>query len=218
MTNNIELKQQIQDIIKQVNTVHKDNKSIAALIENIKIVMQSHPNSRIELGACINQLNTIKKELNQPHKSIQWVNLLAGSISIGHRPKIKDIKIMKSMGVTHIFTLLSEKEGAKKIEEATLKQDLTWLWLPLATANPPTEDKYKDILYILNICQTQLKQGAKIYIHCSAGIHRTGMITYALLKHLGFDKDQALTLLSKMRTVTGKNVGIHRIAWGDSFA
>lgn len=217
MTSIIELNNQIQKIIEQIQNGSKDFETIEVIIPQIKRFMEEYPDSRRELGAQIGQLKSLKNETNHNHENINWVNLLAGSISIGHRPKLKELKYMKLTGVTHIFTLLSEKEGAKQIEAASIKEGLTWLWLPLASANPPEEDKHSEIRNILNTCQKELEKGAKIYIHCSAGIHRTGMITYALLKHLGFEKDKAIISLHKMRDVTSKEVGAHRIAWGDSF-
>ena len=62
-----------------------------------------------------------------------------------------------------------------------------------------------------------LQQGHKIYIHCSAGIHRTGMITYGLLRYLGKDTNEAKQLLHQLREVTAAQVGDERLNWGDQF-
>jgi protein-tyrosine phosphatase len=63
-----------------------------------------------------------------------------------------------------------------------------------------------------------LEEGHHIYIHCSAGIHRTGMIANALLRYLGYTADESEALIAELRTHTAEGVGEHRLAWGDQFA
>lgn len=48
-------------------------------------------------------------------------------------------------------------------------------------------------------------------IHCSAGIHRTGTIAYTLMRSNGFDKEEALESLKKMRKETFEGVGENRL-------
>lgn len=58
---------------------------------------------------------------------------------------------------------------------------------------------------------------ASLMIHCSAGIHRTGMITNALLRYLGLSAEDALKKIGLAREHTAAEVGEHRLAWGQSF-
>lgn len=57
--------------------------------------------------------------------------------------------------------------------------------------------------------------GARVVVHCSAGIHRTGMFGYALLRMVGLSADEARAKLRELREVTGEGVGKDRLAWGD---
>lgn len=50
---------------------------------------------------------------------------------------------------------------------------------------------------------------------CSAGIHRTGMVTYGLLRSLGNEKTEAAQILQSLREVTSSQVGEDRLLWGD---
>ena len=59
-----------------------------------------------------------------------------------------------------------------------------------------------------------LETGAGVYIHCSAGIHRTGMVAFALLRFLGLSADEAASGLAHLRKVTAEGVGEDRLAWG----
>ena len=62
-----------------------------------------------------------------------------------------------------------------------------------------------------------LHKQARIYIHCSAGIHRTGMITHGFLRHAGLDATEARAQLKRLRVVTSESVGEDRMTWGERF-
>ena len=57
-----------------------------------------------------------------------------------------------------------------------------------------------------------LAAGGKIYIHCSAGLHRTGMITHALLRYLGWSRHDAVEKLRELRALTAKEVRAFEVA------
>lgn len=148
--------------------------------------------------------------------TVDYVPVLNGALAMGHRPKLKKIPLLKESGTSHIWTLLSEREGALDIGKATKKCDLQWLWLPLANGKPPEDS----VLTLLESCffevKLALEKGASVYLHCSAGIHRTGMISYAFLRYLNIDEAEALDKMRKMRVVTEEGVGSERLAWGES--
>jgi protein tyrosine/serine phosphatase len=60
--------------------------------------------------------------------------------------------------------------------------------------------------------------GGRLVVHCSAGIHRTGMFGYALLRQFGLDPEVARAKLAELRQVTAHGVGPDRLAWGDRLA
>lgn len=146
------------------------------------------------------------------------VNIGSNLIVIGHRPKIKDFEILKEEGFTHIVTLLSEKEGAKKIGNQTVQHEIEWLWLPMSSAKVPiAKDENLAIASFLDNLSDIFSENVnlKIYIHCSAGIHRTGMITLAFLIKLGFSPNKSLDYLKQLRPHTYDNVGENRIKWAN---
>ncbi|MCW8108970.1 tyrosine-protein phosphatase [Alteromonas ponticola] len=144
-----------------------------------------------------------------------YVKLLNGSLGIGHRPRLKKLKDYKHIGVTHIWTLLSEKEGALDIKRATHKSGLEWVWLPLSNGKPPEEEVNTVISHCFANTKELLAEGAKIYLHCSAGIHRTGMISYAFLRFLGYSDSESFGKLNEMRALTSSGVGMERLEWGN---
>lgn len=146
-----------------------------------------------------------------------WLPVGGGHIAVGHRPKRLTIKAMPELGITHVLTLLSEYEQGKGIGTRVERMGLTWFWLPLVTAKPPTRDRDEEIVRLFANMEIALKEEARIFIHCSAGIHRTGMISYGFLRSLGWSVAEAEEGLATLRPITGKEVGTSRKAWGDTF-
>ena len=54
-----------------------------------------------------------------------------------------------------------------------------------------------------------------VYIHCSAGLHRTGFFAYLLLRLMGREKADALEELASIRQVTADQVGSERVDLAD---
>ena len=114
------------------------------------------------------------------------------------------------------LTLLSEKEGGKKIQSISKQNNIEWLWFPMESGNPPSEERINELAELFFKIEHILKNKGKIYIHCSAGIHRTGMITYSFLRFIGKDTESAKRKLENLRLITSEGVGDNRIEWGNS--
>lgn len=95
---------------------------------------------------------------------------------------------------------------------------MDWVWFPFSASKPHGQYDTIKVLQLYNQLQVILNAGGKIYIHCSAGIHRTGMVTYGLLRYLGYKKIDALQMLRALREITVAQVGADRLQWGDSYA
>jgi protein-tyrosine phosphatase len=144
------------------------------------------------------------------------VSLPRGRMGLTHRPRKTDLPAFRELGVTHLITLLSENEGAKEVGVLASDSGITWIWCPLRGADitaPP-----EAVAGALEMAKSALANGGGVAIHCSAGIHRTGMFGYALLRHTGLDRDTAIAKVTEMRAVTADGVGKERLAWGDRVA
>lgn len=148
---------------------------------------------------------------------VDWVSIRGGRLSIGHRPGVKCIKDIRLQGGTHILTLFSEKEGARFIEKQAKKLGICWLWFPMDSGSFPEEERIPELIALYSNMSALLEDHASIYIHCSAGKHRTGMITYGFLRYLNFSANEAKILLKKLREKTFEEVGDERLSWGDRF-
>lgn len=120
-------------------------------------------------------------------------------------------------GCTHVLTLQSTNEDAEAIGRAATAAGIGWLWLPFANGQPPPSERDAEIAAILRRVRLELAGGAKVLVHCAAGIHRTGMITYAILRTVGLEATDAQDVLAELRPMTAEGVGAGRIAWAERF-
>jgi protein-tyrosine phosphatase len=179
-----------------------------------KLITQNDDLKRT-LGPLIGKIKGTQKTL-MAIELVDWVSINKGHLAIGHRPSAKLVSDLKLQNATHILTLLSEHEGALMIKTTTTQQQMEWLWFPMESAKPPTEEQLKVLAQVFVKMNEILNNGGNIYLHCSAGIHRTGMISYAFLRFIGNEHGEAIQLLQSLRTVTGDGVGEERVAWGNS--
>ncbi len=149
---------------------------------------------------------------------LHFVKVGRGRIALNHRPRSVDFPVMKKMGCTHVVTLLKDSEGAERIGHLTQNAGLTWVWLPVPNGNHPENEVHERLIEALPRLSQLLDQGASLLIHCSAGVHRTGTVTYGLLRWRGLSREQALHLIAQMRPITAGEVGEKRLVWGDEVA
>src|SRR5262249_49490173 len=114
-----------------------------------------------------------------------------GGLALTHRPKRNGLVAWKADGVTHVVTLLSERENARDIGDAATRAGLSWVWFRMPGAAIPDESATRALLPAIDQVVAIIQQGGRAVIHCSAGIHRTGMIGYAVLRRLGLSPDLA---------------------------
>lgn len=77
-----------------------------------------------------------------------------------------------------------------------------YLPLPLRADGVPAYAA--DIVHILRAIQSGLASGERVYVHCSDGVGRTGMIVGCWLVEQGFDPDDALDQLARRFATMGK--------------
>lgn len=129
------------------------------------------------------------------------------------RPNKNDITSFKEKyGVNYILSLLNENEKPKEIEKICLDNSISWEWIEVNGANYIKKAENKKILSkLLNLYAKLRCEEITLFVHCAAGIHRTGTIIYTLLRMFGEDPDSAFNLLGDIRKETKNKVGDFRI-------
>lgn len=152
----------------------------------------------------------------KPAPHITLIAVGAGTLALTHRPKQTDLPALRALGVTHLVTLLTEREGATGLGALATGAGLTWIWCPLQGADITAP--VAAVAPAIAAATAALAAGGAVVVHCSAGIHRTGMFGYALLRCAGLAADTARATLRDLRPVTADGVGDARLAWGDRIA
>ena len=132
-------------------------------------------------------------------RPLNWHSLSQGRLALWPRPQRRAIPLLGEAGCTLVATLLCEREGALAIGQLVQEAGLQWVWLPRPNSAPPLGKEavqYKAGIYNL---AGLLEQGVSLLVHCSAGIHRTGTVGYALLRIHGYAQEEALEALREMR-------------------
>lgn len=134
-------------------------------------------------------------------------------IILGPRPGKKSKDSIQAQGVTDILTLLSAREQPGSIEKLARSIGADWHHFPVDGGHLETLAKL-DVaqLFLTHDNIVRSRDAPIIYLHCSAGIHRTGFVMYLLLRYDGHDPGQAVSDLAEMRSVTRDQVGDDRIA------
>ena len=126
--------------------------------------------------------------------------ILNGWLAIGPRPKLKDLRSEKFSEVDTVITLLKPNEGADLIR-ASLAPGVSWYNFPFTLREASRSGDAVDRVQKAASCLvSQLKDKRIVYLHCSAGIHRTGTVTLTALLMVGLDFEDAKKTLKKLRT------------------
>ena len=145
---------------------------------------------------------------------VHWEAVGAGRLALRGRPGKKLLAHVAATGCTRVVTLLSAREGGAEIGAVLHQQGIAWTWIPLANASSPTGEAADAIIAALPTLSEGLDRGESILIHCAAGIHRTGMVAYALLRWRGLDDAAARAVLARLRPATANGMHDHHFAWG----
>jgi protein-tyrosine phosphatase len=121
-------------------------------------------------------------------------------------------------GCTHLVTLLKESEKALAYGEFAQAAGINWIWISIPNGKKPDPELHASLVAALPRLSDHLDKGARMIIHCSAGIHRTGMLAYGLLRWRGLTQEQALEKVGQMRQPTLQGIQARQIAWGNSVA
>ena len=142
-------------------------------------------------------------------------------ISLGPRPGKKSAPRLRERGLTHCVSLLSEREDPHLIERlckslGSAEQPCQWVWLTVDGGNLEVLKTTDVIPLVQHLAETLTNTpDPHVYIHCSAGLHRTGFFAYLLLRLMGREKADALEELASIRQVTADQVGSERVDLAD---
>lgn len=148
-------------------------------------------------------------------------------IACSGMPRRRDLtRFQQEFGLTHVLTLLNADEIKKSnICRLVESAGMTSLHVPIDgaevsvfTSSKKTADVLIERLPAIRdlLLNSTHEAPVKMLIHCAAGLHRTGTITYLLLRLCHFSADQALLIIHRTRAITARQVAQKRIDAAES--
>ncbi|HEU4410584.1 MAG TPA: tyrosine-protein phosphatase [Polyangiaceae bacterium] len=144
-----------------------------------------------------------------------WARAGRGRLALRGRPKLALVPHLGPLGCDRLVTLLSAREGALTIGRAAEAAGLAWTWSPLDNGRAPADRAHHQLARTARELAARLGEGESVLIHCAAGLHRTGMLAYAVLRSLGLSPEGARATIAEARPETAEAMREHHVAWGD---
>ncbi len=126
-----------------------------------------------------------------------------GQLALSQRPKIKEVKKLVNDNCNRVVTILpSRREQAHLIGAEVESYGMKWEWVKVAKATNFTLEEKTMFSKAIDNSLTAIISGESIIVHCSAGLHRTGIFAYSLLRNGGMNHEEALLTIGKIRQET----------------
>lgn len=139
--------------------------------------------------------------------------MTAPQLILGPRPGKKSKDTIQALGVTDVVTLLSNREQPETIKRIASAIGADWHHFTLDGGHSETLAEVDLSRLFLLWDDIGRAEGDRIaYLHCSAGLHRTGFVAYLLIRRSGVSPEDAMDVLRSLRELTAEHVGDARIA------
>jgi atypical dual specificity phosphatase len=150
--------------------------------------------------------------LPRPHANCYWLvtgRMLAGEYPAADDPRlmVRQMQALLDAGVTHCIDLTHESEAlpayALALAQAAAGRGgvATSQRFSVADFGVPSASGMRRTLAAINAA---LAGGGTVYVHCRAGIGRTGTVVGCFLREQGLEGDEALALIQRKWQVMAK--------------
>lgn len=140
-----------------------------------------------------------------PDNVRRWMTLGAHDIVASGAPGRRALDAWREAGVTDVITLQRADEMAPWLPEACAQRSLVWHHLPVSGKRLRAPEDRASLQRLVGLVEG-LSSPRKIVVHCSAGLHRTGVALYLLHRAQGLSPDDALARIEAGRALTAREL------------
>ncbi|MEL7146803.1 MAG: dual specificity protein phosphatase family protein [Bacteroidota bacterium] len=127
----------------------------------------------------------------------------SGRVALSERPKLKEIEALASIDCHIVVTILAAKgDQALRIGNTVREHKMEWEWVKVQNAVKMNDADKRSFNKSIKRMLDAILDGKNILIHCSAGLHRTGMFAYCLMIKGGMSHMAAMEAIKEIRLET----------------
>lgn len=143
----------------------------------------------------------IFEDSENPDNVRRWVALGPHHITASGAPGRRRFPGWPEAGVTDVITLQREDERPAWLPEACAEQGIAWHHAPLSGKHLAAPGDPESLARLVALVEG-FEEPRRIVVHCSAGLHRTGVALYTLFRAQGLGEEEALERLRWARALT----------------
>lgn len=134
-----------------------------------------------------------------------WVPVRDGYVTAAGAPSRAQLSAWRRRGATDVVTLQRADEMPPWLPEACAALGLYWHHLPLSGRRLATAADQRALARLPQLATLLSSAPARrLLFHCAAGLHRTAVAIYLVLRHLGLDAADATRAIGEARRITGE--------------
>ncbi|EWS73406.1 tyrosine phosphatase family protein (macronuclear) [Tetrahymena thermophila SB210] len=159
------------------------------------------------------------EKINEKQENSNQVNQI---MTIWHRPKEEHLYALKERkNLSVVITLQSQSEDIEFIQNICKSLKIGWINIQLHHKGNQDIFEKKDVDQIIQNGIASLRnildqnKNEVILIHCSAGIHRSGVFSYAILRSLSYDRNESLQKIKSIRKMTFNGLKEYKLDYID---
>jgi protein tyrosine/serine phosphatase len=143
-------------------------------------------------------------------------------ITCFRRPNLRSIPKFKEVyGLNSILSCIIKKEKPELIENKAIESGIKFFNIPFRKAKKNFLEKDATMKMLIEeirrMYENLINETLCLLVHCAAGVRRTGIIVYCLLRMNGESRESALEILLKLREETRNGIGDYRIEYAEKY-
>jgi protein-tyrosine phosphatase len=116
---------------------------------------------------------------------------------------LSDIQIIKDLNIKCLISLMEKDElnhfGAGNLFKELDQNKIKWIHFEIKNFGIPTLNQENELNSHIKTVSQKILNGENVYIHCMAGLGRTGMLAALILTKLGLQTKQSIKIIRNNR-------------------
>ena len=145
------------------------------------------------------------EDSENPDNVRRWMQLGEHHVVASGAPGRRTLERWRDAGVTDVITLQRADEMAPWLAQACAERSLRWHHAPVSGKRLQAKGDAASLADVIRIVR-EMDAPSRVVVHCSAGLHRTGVALYLLLRAQGLSPQDSLARIEAGRALTAREL------------